>query len=547
MKSLLKLPWIPIHICSAFTALGALTFGDVASAATINAADYGAAPNDAGDATAAIQTALNVAAPGDEVLLPAGVYRISDQLTPVNNTALRGAGIGATTILYTGAVKHPIIALTKTKSIEFEQLTLDGGGPAGMAAGGIRAENCSGLYVHDLAIQNIGSAGGNGIELAHDVTDSRFENCAFSNIGVSNHWASAFRISWRSSRNTIIGNRIANTGRGGILCNDGCNDLIIQRNVITGSGSEHLGIELWGGVSCDRAIVEDNMVDHWLSISGSNYAAVRRNTITAADGVIAAIGIECVATHDSIFTDNVFGGGASNGISLSAGPEEYDFFAYNNISNATDWGIQVQGDGGGANRLYFYKDSYQSTQRGPKAPLDTGYGFRIHGNTHFLTLDSVTIANNPSWAIQGIGVGSNVNALSVVNCIITNNRSAFSWAGHMADLQWENNTVSGNTNNSAPESTGFADQPPTAVIDGPATIVAGQPVNLTSASTDPDGKIAHTLWDLNSGAPVAAPTAACTYAKPGHYRVSLLVWDDAGRAAHAEKTIAVLESGGAAP
>ena len=488
----------------------------------------------------AIQEAMDAAAEGDKVYLPAGTYRISKFLAPKSATKIIGAGANSTTILYVGDTPHSLLSITKAKNVEVANLTLDGGGSKTPSEDGIKAELSSDLYIHDIAVRNLGSHhDGDGIQLAQKVTDSRFENCTFSNIGVGDKWSSGFRISHGSSRNRIIGNTIDQTGRGGILCNDGCNDLIIQKNKITGSGGENLGIELWGGVPCDRAIVEDNQVDHWLSISGSNFAAVRRNQIAADDGIIGLTAIECVATHDSIFTDNIATGGFTDGVSISAGPEQYDFFAYNSFSNSTLWGMQIQGDAGGARNLYFYKDTYAATKTGPHTPLDTGYGIRINGNTHFLTLDSVTIKDNPSWAIQGIGVGSNVDGLSVVNCILSNNRSNYSWAGSMKNIEWENNSVSAFATNSVPSNSGFTDAKPVAVIECPDKAEVGEPVTFTSKSTDSDGTIAHTLWDLGVGAPIAESAASYTFTKAGSYRISLLVWDEAGRGGHAEKTIEI--------
>ena len=47
------------------------------------------------------------------------------------------------------------------------------------------------------------------------------------------------------------------------------------------------------------------------------------------------------------------------------------------------------------------------------------------------------------------------------------------------------------------------------------------------------------LWDLNGGVPVNGNAATYTYTTPGTYRISLVVWDNVGRGAHAEKTLVV--------
>ncbi len=517
--------------CSLVCLLGAS-----ASAATLNVTSYGAVPNDSGDDTAGIQAAMNAAAAGDEVFLPAGTYRISNNLSPLSNTKIYGAGAASTTILYVGTDAHSIFNMLNLTGVEIAYATLDGDNGASQVINGIKAQACTNLYVHDLTIQNIGPANtGDGVKLTATVTNSQFVNCKFSNIGITNGWCSAFRISQGSSNNIISGNTIDNTGRGGILCDNNSTDLQIRNNTVTHSNGTRLSIELFGG--CDRAVVEDNNVDHWLSISGSSFAAVRRNYMNPTDGV-STIGLECVTSHDSIFTDNT---SITQSTSISGGPEQYDFFAYNNISNCPLWGIQVQYPN--CSNLYFYKDTYASTVNGSGVPNSNGFGFRINGGgVQFLTLDGLTITNNPSWAIQALGVTQNpgVDYISIVNCTITNNRTPYSFSP-IPNLEWANNTVSGNTsNNNVPASSGFTDQKPTAVINGPSTVIAGHTATFTSASTDPDGTIAHTLWDLNAGAPVAATSASYTYTTPGTYRISLLVWDNVGRGAHAEKTLTVL-------
>ena len=63
--------------------------------------------------------------------------------------------------------------------------------------------------------------------------------------------------------NQVLGNVIRNTGRGGIFGAQST-DLVIRHNRVTGSGGPGLGIEIWGG--CPRSLIEDNTVDHWISV-----------------------------------------------------------------------------------------------------------------------------------------------------------------------------------------------------------------------------------------------------------------------------------------
>jgi PKD repeat protein len=80
---------------------------------------------------------------------------------------------------------------------------------------------------------------------------------------------------------------------------------------------------------------------------------------------------------------------------------------------------------------------------------------------------------------------------------------------------------------------------PRAAFEAPAAARAGRPVHFVSGSSAAAGKIAQVLWDFNDGLPATEPETTHTYAKPGAYRVTLVVWDEAGRGARAEKRIAV--------
>jgi hypothetical protein len=70
-------------------------------------------------------------------------------------------------------------------------------------------------------------------------------------------------------------------------------------------------------------------------------------------------------------------------------------------------GAQLQGDGAGAQMLYFYKNRFLRTQRGhPSAiyPGADGRGFRFNGNCRQVTLDSNEISYNPAEASSWVAV-----------------------------------------------------------------------------------------------------------------------------------------------
>ena len=73
----------------------------------------------------------------------------------------------------------------------------------------------------------------------------------------------------------------------------------------------------------------------------------------------------------------------------------------------------------------------------------------------------------------------------------------------------------------------------------PATIRAGEPAEFHCSSQAASGAIVERLWDFNDGLPETTANPKHTFAHPGRYRVTLVVWDAAGRGARAEKTIEV--------
>ena len=76
---------------------------------------------------------------------------------------------------------------------------------------------------------------------------------------------------------------------------------------------------------------------------------------------------------------------------------------------------------------------------------------------------------------------------------------------------------------------------PTAMITGPTTGVVGTPVAFSgTGSTDPDGTIATYAWDFGDGTAGASATPpAHSYAKPGTFKVKLIVMDNLGLASTA--------------
>ena len=520
-------------------------------AATINITTYGANGSDTSDDRAAIQNAINASTAGDTVYFPNGTYYISGQLAPKSGIKLIGQSQSGAVIRFNASTEQKIITMENLTGVEIAHLTLDGNNN-GNAQVGVYAYRGSGHNLHHLTIRNLTAAnmyGPFGIQFNGSAgigtTDSVISDNTITNIGPASTWGGGIRMSWGSSRNKILRNNITWTGRGGIFGNDGSTDLVIQNNTVAHSGktSEGLGIEVWGG--CHRAIIEDNIIDHWLSLDASSGCAVRRNIVRdVAESRISWAGLELVASSDVVFTDNTVDHGALIGISLSNDPaKNHCYWGYNTIQYCAMWGAQFQGDANGARHHYLYKNKFLNTVKNhPSAPYAGGFGFRFNGNAYQITLDANEIKDNQDLGIQFSG---GIDQISVVNNLITGNASsaASGYPSTAADLEWANNTVTGNGNNTQPTSRGFGNQKPNANFNAPSSAAVGQAVTFSNTSSDPDGTISHFLWDFNDGLPSTSSSPIYTFNKAGTYRVTLIVWDNGGRGARVEKII-VIGSGG---
>ena len=191
--------------------------------------------------------------------------------------------------------------------------------------------------------------------------------------------------------------------------------------------------------------------------------------------------------------------------------------------------------------LYYYKNKFVATQRGNQAaiyPGADGRGFRFNGNCQQVTLDSNEIAGNLAEGLE-LG-GDRLDQFSIVNNTISGNGFAAVIGNPGSDLEWTDNTVAGNGNNPQLVSRGFSNRKPTADFSYPFRAPDGQPVSFTNRSIAPDGSIEHALWDFGEGVPSTGMNAVHTYRRTGTYRVTLVVWDNHGRGAIKEGSVAIL-------
>jgi hypothetical protein len=498
-----------------------------------------------------IQQALDDSQPGDVVKLQEGIYYLNQSLKLKSNSKLIGAGQDKTFLQYKGEQPGVMIELSNCTDVELAHFTLEGNRNPKILQG-ITGGNASKLFLHDLTIKNLiktETFGPHGILFSGEnptrkngVTDSIIANCRFENIGAGASFGGAIRLAWGSSRNQILNNTIRKTGRGGIFGDNGSTDLVIRGNRISGSGGEGLGIEVW--VGCDRSVIEDNQLDHWISVGGCDYCALRRNTISDKSGEVKYIGMEIVGSF-CIVTDNVVDDGQQLGISVSDKPrKEYVYWANNQIQNCVQWGAQLQGEKTGISHHYFYRCEFNGTtkKRGqPAYPGDEGHGFRMNGNVKHMVFEDCQFSRNSRIGIQP-GVQPNVDFLHFIRCTITDNITyAVSPMQPYSTLEWENCIVRGNGNNDLPPDKPFITPPPLADFDVPPHFQAGTPVHFISTSNarTSDGTISTLLWDFNQGPPVTGSEVQHTFTKPGSYRIALLVWDQAGRADRCEKIVTI--------
>jgi hypothetical protein len=491
----------------------------------------------------ALRAALAQAQPGDTVQLPAGLFTITEPIRPRSGLRLLGAGQDQTIVHFAGAKPGVMLSLANCEDVEVAHLTLDAQNNTNVTQG-VSGRNARRLQLHHLTIRNVCNSGGfgphgilfSGINPTHarGVTDSEISACLIENIAPDAKFGSGIRLAWGSSRNRVLGNTVRTTGRGGIFGDSGSTDLLICSNVVSGSGGEGLGIEVWGG--CDRAVIEDNRIDHWLSIGGSDYCATRRNLVSDHTGVVKFIGIEGIGAH-CVYTDNFVNGGQQIGLSVSGTtPKDLAYWGYNTVSNCVQWGAQFQGERNGLARHYFYRCRFSRTSAAggtPIYPRDAGHGFRTNGHVRDCVFEECEFSDNDGCGIQFGGPG--LDGFSFQRCAVRGNRGpAMICLRDYSALEWAECLVADNKNNAIRPPKPFPLPAPVAAFELPGAARVGTTVRFASA-----GQPAAVLWDFGDDAPVSEPDTTHSYTRPGAYRVTLIVWDEHGRGAKAEKILRV--------
>ncbi|CAM4247646.1 chitodextrinase [Paenibacillus endophyticus] len=514
-----------------------------AFAASLNVTAYGASGSDGADDKTAFQNAINAAVSGDTVYIPAGTYHLSGAVTGKTGVKIKGENRDTTIIKSTSTGQERMFSFYNLSNVEISDLTLDGNSNNSVLSA-VVSEGGSNNKMSQLRVKDFTASAGFGPFALYAIGSPNIEisDNIITNIGVNSAWGGAVRAGWGSNYAKILNNTIHDTGRGGIFANDGCLYVEVRGNNITGTGhhTEGLGIELH--TDCDYSLIEDNHVDHWISAVRSKYIAVRNNVVKATDGSVGYMGLEVMVEH-GVTTGNLVDGGQQVGMQQSPGTG-YQYWGYNTIQNMVMWGMQLQGEGTGQTEQYqyFYKNTFKDGPRDNPQAAYAGYGgnaIRIHGNSQNLTFDSNQIINNGRKGIE-ITTASGVDRLSFINNTITGNtgESIDQYPSSAANLEWSGNIVSGNGTNTQLTSRGFSNPKPVANFTAPVTVQLGSPITFTNTSTD-NGSISENLWDFGEGVPSTTVSPSYTYQKAGTYRVTLVVWDNEGRASLKEQTVNV--------
>ena len=495
-----------------------------------------------------IAAAIARVKPGDTVRLPEGTFELSEPIRPKSGIKLLGAGQEKTRLLYKGDKPGSFICLNGCEDMEIAHMTLDGQNNP-LVYQGIEGSNSRRLRLHHLTIRDLQAKtwgphailfSGRNPTLEGGVTDSRISDCRIENIGPESEWGGGIRLAWGSAGNEVIGNTIHNTGRGGIF-GDHSPELIIRNNRVSGSRGEGLGIEVWG--HSDRAVIENNRIDHWLSIGGSDFCAVRRNVISDKSGSVKFIGIEGIGAH-CIYTDNVVDGGQQIGLSVSNNtPKDFAYWGYNRVENCVQWASQFQGETTGIAYHYFYRCTLGNTLRGdPRAryPNDSGHGLRTNGACRALVFEDCAFQNNGGYGLQ-LG-GTQVDALTFLRCTITGNgQAAVTGPSQYTAMEFNGCKVEGNKDDRLPAAKPFPSPPPVADFRLSEPVQAGRAAQFQCNSRAAGGIVGR-LWDFGDGIPEVTEQPHHAFGQPGKYRVTLVVWNKSGRGGRVEKMIQVLPS-----
>ncbi|MEQ8209480.1 MAG: right-handed parallel beta-helix repeat-containing protein [Lacipirellulaceae bacterium] len=549
----------------------------MANAADFVITDFGATSG-GGDDRTAIQTAIFAASPGDRVIIPEGTFHLSGPVFPTTGITISGLGRDLSTLEYMGSsTTSEVIRIdgSSRNNVTLENFTVDGTGtqsngtsPA-RAMNGILLQNTSGHVIRNMRVRDITqvqtdfSGGSNsGIRFASGVSNSLIEGNEIRNIGVDAIRGTAIRGN-NSPSNKVVNNLIQDVGRTGIHFAHSSN-MVVQRNTVIDSGlydgptsvqwaGDGLSIELFGGSS--NSVVEDNQVDRWISMASASKTAVRRNKIItpAYRTEIETAGLELASGDDNIFTDNFVGPGARMSLLVVANNNETVervFLGRNTFSEGSGRNAQIHANAGTpVHRLYFYDNKFINSQATSDDPSFTYAGVRLLSGgpgldegVREIVFEANEVSGNNGHAFR-IG-GSNHSELVFYENVVTQNTGdAFHGTKVFPSVHFDsNNTVENNGGSEAtPTDTGFDNTAPLAMILSDSIVSVGSPIDFGMAYSDDNSTMPDDiLWDFDEGVPVLDLAPTQNFERAGMHQVTLVVWDNDGRAARHTVEVDVL-------
>jgi hypothetical protein len=137
--------------------------------------------------------------------------------------------------------------------------------------------------------------------------------------------------------------------------------------------------------------------------------------------------------------------------------------------------------------------------------------------------------------------GPDIDALTFLRCKMTGNgMAAVLGPTKCASLEFRDCTVRGNNSDRIPDAKPFGGPVPKTDLVLPGQIRVGQPASFRCTTHAAAAQITERLWDFGDGIPEVVANAKHTFDRPGAHRVTLIVWDAAGRGGRLEKIVQVL-------
>ena len=291
----------------------AITAALLLSAAPVWAEVHEVSPGEG--AQEALQEALILAQPGDEIVLAAGRYAITDGLSlDVDGVVLRGAGMDATILDYTGQQGAGEGLLVTSDNVTLRDFAMEN--PKG---DGVKSKGANDIVYHRVRVTwtrgpnpDNGAYGIYPVESTNVLIDGVQVSGASDagiyvgqseNITVRNSIAEAnvAGIEIENSRRARVENNLATRNTGGILVFDlpnlpkmGGGDVIVRRNLIVANDTANF------------------------APPGNIVASVRRGT-----------GVLVMANDNVLVEGNVIDGNPTSGVMVIAYPQPYDDDSYN--------------------------------------------------------------------------------------------------------------------------------------------------------------------------------------------------------------------------